>query len=66
MCKNVADFLYKTVYVRGHHPRDVAVLKFNLDGGRGSQKLMVQYIFVDDPVLRDHSIEEERIVYAKK
>ena len=66
MCKNVVVFLYKTVYVRGRDPKKVAVLKFNLDGGRGSQKLMAQYIFDDDPVLRADSTEEDRESYSKK
>ena len=60
------DFLYQTIYSRGRHPKEVAVLKFNLDGGRGSQKLMAQYVFDDDPVLADDSTEEDRKAYAAK
>ena len=58
MCTDVVDFLYQTIYARGRHPKEIAVLKFNLDGGRGSQKLMNHYLFDDDPILKHDSTEE--------
>ena len=42
------------------------MIQFNLDGGRGSQKLMAHYVFDDDPVLSDDSTEEDRKAYAAK
>ena len=66
MCKDVKELLYKTVMIRGYHPSNVAVMKFNLDGGRGSQKLMAHYIFDDDPILKEGSTEEDREVYGKE
>ena len=66
MCVDVKRFLYKTILVRDRHPNDVAVMKFNLDGGRGSQKLMIQCIFDDDPILSEDATEEEREAYSKK
>ena len=66
MCVDVKRFLYKTIMVRHRHPNDVAVMKFNLDGGRGSQKLMIQCIFDDDPILREDATEEEREAYSQK
>ena len=66
VCTNVEEFLYKTVYARSHHPNDVALLKFNLDGGRGSQKLVTQYLFDDDPTLSADATEEAREAYMKQ
>ena len=45
MCNDVEDFLLKVVYCRGRDRKEVAVVKFGLDGGRGSQKLMTHMIF---------------------
>ena len=45
MCTDVVKFFKKVVYMRGFTSEDVRVIKFNLDGGRGSQKLMAQIIF---------------------
>ena len=45
MCTDVTDFLLKVTHIRGKRPVDVAVIKFNLDGGRGSQKLMSHMTF---------------------
>ena len=66
MCTDVTDFLLKVVHIRGKRPVDVAVVKFNLDGGRGSQKLMSHIIFFGDPILRNDATEEERTEYAQK
>ena len=41
-------------------------MKFGLDGGRGSQKLMTHMIFSDDPILRNDATEEQRKAYANQ
>jgi len=63
MCKDVVEFFQKVVYMRGYSNEEVAVIKSNLDGGRGSQKLMAQIIFSDDPILRNDVTEDERNAY---
>ena len=54
------------MFARGRSPNEAAVLKFNLDGGRGSQKLMTHYIFADDLILRNDSTKDKRDAYVEK
>ncbi|XP_041361215.1 uncharacterized protein LOC121377334 [Gigantopelta aegis] len=66
MCKHVAGFLEKSTAIKGKQKKDVALIKFNVDGGRGSLKLCAQVIYADDPVLRKNATETERAAYAKE
>lgn len=64
MCVDVEDFLLQVIYCIGVTRQQVKVVKFNLDGGRGSQKLMTQMIYSGDPILRNNATEEQRKAYA--
>ena len=65
VCKDTVEFIRKVVFIRGKNPDDIVLAKINLDGGGGSQKLMMQLMFSEDPIFDPNSTEKDRDVYAK-
>jgi len=49
-CNDTVDWLYLLCWLRHKSVKDIKLIKINGDDGRGSLKLMIQFLFANDPL----------------
>ena len=57
-CSDLEDFTFLYCWLRGKTVSAIKLIKLNGDDGQGSLKLMIQFLFDDDPIFSDDPLSE--------